>query len=307
MARVIGASGRAAVADVALQLAVLLQAGVTPERSWRYAAAAGVDDAVARDDLAKVVARLDSGTPVARALSDAGPVWAPLAASWRVATEVGAPLGPTLRGFAEALRDAVDATDDVAVALAEPAGTARLMAWLPLGGVLLGFALGLDPVAGIAQPLGAASVAAGLALTITARLWTNRLVRSAQPPDALPGEQAELCATALSGGVSIDRALALVRETRPRDEIETEAVPISLERILRLSREAGVPAVELLRAEAMRERRRARIDGRLAAARLARRLLIPLGVCTLPAFLLLGVAPLIFAVLTSASPWSAPA
>jgi tight adherence protein B len=61
--------------------------------------------------------------------------------------------------------------------------------------------------------------------------------------------------------------------------------------MLRLSRRAGARAVELLRADAAEQRRRARTDGRLRAARLSSRLLLPMGVCTLPAFLLLGVAP----------------
>jgi len=37
----------------------------------------------------------------------------------------------------------------------------------------------------------------------------------------------------------------------------------------------------------------------MRAAKLSSSLLIPLGVCTLPAFLLLGVAPLILSVLSS--------
>jgi tight adherence protein B len=41
------------------------------------------------------------------------------------------------------------------------------------------------------------------------------------------------------------------------------------------------------------------VQGRLRAAHLSTRLLLPLGVCTLPAFLLLGVAPLLLSVLGS--------
>ena len=69
--------------------------------------------------------------------------------------------------------------------------------------------------------------------------------------------------------------------------------------VLALSRTAGVPAVELLRASASLARHRARVDGRLRAARLSSRLLLPLGVCTLPAFLLLGVAPMLLSVMST--------
>ena len=60
-----------------------------------------------------------------------------------------------------------------------------------------------------------------------------------------------------------------------------------------------MPAVELLRASAALARHRARVDGRLRAARLSSRLLLPLGVCTLPAFLLLGVAPMLLSVMST--------
>lgn len=107
--------------------------------------------------------------------------------------------------------------------------------------------------------------------------------------------QAELVAVALSGGASVERALRLVDES-PASRHGDEARILS---VLDLSRAAGVPAAELLRASAAQDRHRSRIDGRLRAAKLSTQLLIPLGVCTLPAFLLLGVAPLLLSVLMS--------
>ena len=55
---------------------------------------------------------------------------------------------------------------------------------------------------------------------------------------------------------------------------------------------------DLLRAEAARRRRTARADGAARAAALGVRLMLPLGVCVLPAFVLLGVVPLIVSVVT---------
>ncbi|HWU28960.1 MAG TPA: pilus assembly protein TadB, partial [Microbacterium sp.] len=69
--------------------------------------------------------------------------------------------------------------------------------------------------------------------------------------------------------------------------------------VLELSRSAGVPAGTLLRASAAQQRHEARVQGRIRAARLSSSLLLPLGACTLPAFLLLGVAPLMLSVLGS--------
>lgn len=278
------------VADSVQTLAVLLQAGAIPVVAWRHLATTG--DPVA----AAVLARLDEGVPLVAAIEGQGGMWTELAAAWEIATTVGAPLADVLRVIAEALRDAASAADDVRVALAEPAGTARLLLWMPLAGLLLGVALGFDtPGIIVGNPLGSACVAAGLLLVVAARLWTRKLLRRAGPEPGTPGMAAELVAVGLAGGAPIDRAVELVAETGVVDPAGRERV----RQVLDLSRAAGVPAVELLRATAAQDRHRARVRGRLRAARLSTRLLLPLGVCTLPAFLLLGVAPLLLSVLAA--------
>ena len=301
MARVVTSS---AVADTVLRLAVLLQAGVAPARAWAYLADAGDGKA------ARVCAAVADGSSLpaaiasapasaassrrARAAARGGDPWRDLAAAWQVAIAVGAPLAESLRALSVALRDAQEAADDVRVALAEPAATAKLMGWLPLVAVLLGVALGFDTFGTLlGSPIGIACLVLGIALIFGAQRWNAALVKRARAGSGIPGLDAELLAIALSGGVSIDRARRLVREaTAAPTDAATDAV-------LDLSRSAGVPAVELLRASSALARHRARVDGRLRAARLSTRLLVPLGVCTLPAFLLLGVAPMLLSVMTS--------
>lgn len=275
------------VADSVQTLAVLLQAGAVPLVAWRHLASTGDPVAVA------VLARTEKGVPLISAIEEQGGMWTELAAAWEIATTVGAPLADVLRSIAEALRDAASAADDVRVALAEPAGTARLLLWMPLAGLLLGVALGFDAWGVIVgNPLGAACVVTGLLFVVLARLWTQALLRRARPQPGTPGMAAELVGVALAGGAPIDRAVELVAETRVVDAAGRDRV----QEVLDLSRAAGVPAVEFLRATAAQDRHRARVHGRLRAARLSTRLLLPLGVCTLPAFLLLGVAPLLLSV-----------
>ncbi|WP_111720577.1 type II secretion system F family protein [Homoserinimonas sp. OAct 916] len=72
-----------------------------------------------------------------------------------------------------------------------------------------------------------------------------------------------------------------------------------VDHVLALATRAGIPAAQLLRAEAAQLRRQARYDGQKAVAAVAVKLMIPLGLCVLPAFMLLGVAPLLMAVLSS--------
>jgi tight adherence protein B len=279
-----------AAADSLLRLAVLLQSGLPPTRAWELAAEAG--DRVAK----RVHAASGDGTTLPEAIAAQGGAWREVAAAWTIATTVGAPLADSLRAIAGALRDAEEASDDARVALAEPAGTARLMAWLPLVAIALGVALGFDTAATLAtSPIGLACLAAGVALIVAANRWTAALVRWAAPVPGIPGLDAELLAVALSGGVSVDRARDVVGRTRGT------AADSTVDEVLRLSQRAGVPAAELLRATAALARHRARIDGRLRAARLSSRLLLPLGICTLPAFLLLGVAPMLLSVMSSMS------
>ncbi|MBT2473930.1 type II secretion system F family protein [Microbacterium sp. ISL-103] len=271
-------------------LAVLLQAGAVPTVAWRHLASIGDAHAAA------VVARLDDGVPLIAAIDAEGGAWRDLAAAWEVATIVGAPLAEVLRMTAETLRDAASAADDVRIALAEPAGTARLLLWMPFAGLLLGFALGFDTLGVIVgTPAGAGCLVAGLLLVLAARGWTSRLLRRARPGPGTPGMRAELVAVALSGGASIDRAVRLVAESPASRHGDDDRISAVLE----LSHVAGVPAGELLRASASQERHASRVDGRMRAAKLSTALLIPLGVCTLPAFLLLGVAPLLLSVLAS--------
>jgi tight adherence protein B len=69
--------------------------------------------------------------------------------------------------------------------------------------------------------------------------------------------------------------------------------------VLGFARDAGVPVSVLLRSESDRRRRTARSLAARRAAELETRLLLPLGLCVLPAFVLVGVAPIALAIVSS--------
>ncbi|MGO2669028.1 MAG: type II secretion system F family protein, partial [Microbacterium gubbeenense] len=266
-------------AGTLLSLAVLLGSGASPPRAWRHLAEGGDSSA------ARIAQRVDEGDSLVVAIagergSDAA--WGDVAAAWEVAESVGAPLAETLRSVADSLRDAAELRDDVKVALAEPTSSARLMLWLPLLGLVVAAGLGLDPFRVLfTTPLGGICLGVGIALILLARVWTRRLVRQAQPAPGTPGMHEELLAAALSGGVSVRRARAVL-EACDEWSISARRESGEADRVLTLSRAAGVPAVELLRASAAHARHLARTAGRLRGSRLGTRLLIPMGVCTLP-------------------------
>jgi pilus assembly protein TadC len=71
----------------------------------------------------------------------------------------------------------------------------------------------------------------------------------------------------------------------------------ALDEVLLLARESGVAVAPVLSAAASEERRRQAADARAAAARLGVRVVLPTGLCLLPAFVLLAIVPLVLALL----------
>jgi tight adherence protein B len=281
----------AEVATVAQRLAVLLAAGVAPTSAWRH---------VASSTQSLVADRVAAGAELAVAAADTGGLqleaWRGLAAAWAVASESGSPLAPALRDYAFSLRELGEAQRDARVALAGPIATARIVLALPVVGVLFGVALGFNTLATLfTTPAGWACLGVGGGLLGLAALWNRRLVRSARPRSATPGLACELMAIGMAGGASIDRARATVSTALESFGIDAEDV----EPVLRLSRAAGVPAAELLRSEARELRAAARSTAQERAAALSVRLMLPLGLCVLPAFLVLGVLPLLVTVITA--------
>jgi tight adherence protein B len=294
-------------AAVCERLAVLLAAGVSVTTVWGYlvedgedgASSAGarrlrvVDEAARRGDdvVDALLATLSSA-------ADDDP-WRAVAAAWSVSTESGAAIAPALRSFAAVLRAIERSRREVEVALAGPLVSSRIVLALPLVAVGLGVVLGFDVIGVlVGTPAGLACLAVGSALAAGAVVW---LTARARRSDASPGLRSELVAVAMAGGASASRSVALVDRVLSRVGLstETEGSAASIERTLALSRRAGVPAGELLRSEAEAERQRAAANGAARAARLGSLLLVPLGVCVLPAFLVLGVVPMVLSLLSS--------
>jgi tight adherence protein B len=288
-------------AGVVERLAMLLEAGIAPESAWAYVGEFSdhpVATAVARavGQGARPVEAFTSTSAFRRTGAEA---WRALATAWAVADASGAPLAPSLRQLATALRDRAETERDIEVALTGPLATARLVGWLPVAGLGLGMLMGVDVVGTLlGGVLGWGILAIGVGFLLGGRLWTRGLTRSAVPTSAVAGIDLELIAVALTGGVSVARAKALVREASATFGLAVSRES-GLERILGLASRAGAPAVDLLRSEAEQARRGVRIEGKRAAASLAVRLMLPLGVCVLPSFMLLGVAPVILSIVSS--------
>lgn len=304
------------------RLAVLLAAGVSPVSAWGYLLPESDDPNPSISSAASPASPEPASTPVIRAAALAGSrgesiadaiaqaaqalgggnreAWLGLAAAWAVATAAGAPMAACLRQLAASFRDAGQLQRDLEVALAGPVATARLVMALPLVGIVFGALLGFDTLPTLfATVPGAVCLSLGVVLMLAAQRWNARLVRRAAPRDAAPGLALDLTAIAMAGGGSMARARELVRVSEGRYGLDGRESEEAVDRILDLSARAGVPAVELLLSEADQRRRDARSDGQRRAATLAVTLMLPLGICVLPAFMLVGVAPLLLSVVSS--------
>lgn len=302
-------------ADTLERVAVLLEAGLPPVSAWRHVAETGargpaslMAEALARGEPGGAALAAASGGRPARPRrpgQDPATPWRQAAAAWQVAEESGAPLAASLTSIADALRSLEQARRDAEVALAGPIMTARIVLALPVLGLLLGSALGFDSLGVLLlRPVGWILLAAAAALVVAARAWSRRLVDRARPSDAVPGLGLELMAVALSGGGTwsparerVERALA---SHCPGGSDRVDAGSGSeLDGIRLLSEQAGVPAAGLLRSAAERDRREARARAAVATERLAVTLMLPLGACILPAFVLVAVVPMVIALLSS--------
>ncbi|MGO4691463.1 type II secretion system F family protein [Glaciibacter sp. 2TAF33] len=319
------------VAAVAQRLAVLLSAGVSPVSAWTYLVPELADDVPERPGESAAAgypgehaaAPAESSTvTVIRAAASAGSLgdsiadavareaarfdgqvcraWLGLAAAWRVATGAGAPLAESLRTLAASFRDLGQLERDLHVALAGPAATARLVMGLPVIGIVFGGLMGFNTLQTLfATVPGLVCLAGGVTLMLAGQRWNQRLIRAARLTDAAPGLELDLTAIGMAGGGSIDRARSLVDDTAERYGLDRSNSERLIRPVLTLSTRAGVPAAELLRSEAEQVRRATRSEGQRRAATLSVTLMIPLAVCVLPAFMLLGVVPLLISVLSS--------
>lgn len=307
-------ASEAGVARSLERLAVLLEAGVTPVAAWRHLAESTVEteerriQSLAADSLRSGLA---GSAAIASAWSDervqgvARAQWLQAAAAWEVAEASGAPLAQCLRSSAESARVLVQARRDARVAASGPVATARIVLALPAFGILVALGLGVDTVSVLVfTPIGWFCSGAAGALVLAARAWNRRLLAAAAPPEGIPGLDLELIALALQGGgdwaSARRRVSAALAQHCPGMAVATDAAEIDA--LVDLSERAGVPAGGLLRSTADELRRDARARAAEASERLGVRLMLPLGVCVLPSFLLVGVVPLIVALLASTGP-----
>lgn len=247
--------------------------------------------------------RLTAGATSAEALAAAnGPDWRLLGAAWHLAEQSGAKLAPTLDRVASALRALIHLQERRTVLLAGPRTTVRLVSWLPPLALLLGAGLGFDPLPVLLSWGGAALLAVGGFLLWAGVAWARAMSHAVERADRVAGLELELAWIALQGGAATSEALVRVADCVARFRLTwvgyeglREGRP--LRHALATATAAGVPVGGLLleQADAARSASLAGLES--DAERLGVRVLVPLGVCVLPSFIVLGVLPVLLSML----------
>ncbi len=106
-----------------------------------------------------------------------------IAAGWDVSGRTGAPLAAVLDRVDHDLRSRLRQRRQIAAQLAGPRATALLLAALPVLGILLGTAMGADPVRILlGTSFGQVLLLTGAVLQAAGVLWTARIVRDGGEP-----------------------------------------------------------------------------------------------------------------------------
>lgn len=162
------ASGGSVTAGLAA-VGAAFRAGATPAEAWWHGWGVRCDAGTPRWD--DVVDRCGGDLPTAAAVRAAA----------SLAVDTGAPPAAVLDRLGAALADEQEVAAQRAAAMAGPRATARLLAWLPAFGVLLGLAVGADPVGVLTDGrLGTGLLAVAGLLTWSGRRWSAGLLTTAE-------------------------------------------------------------------------------------------------------------------------------
>lgn len=251
--------------------------------------------------------------------------------SLRMSESAGAPLATSLERAAEHAEERIDALLGRQSALAAPRATGRILSWLPLLGLGLGVLMGSDPVGVLTGSiLGALTGLLGLGLAFAGRRWTAVLVHRAEVESAAGsgGDQTsnvppvdtalvlELLAAQLRAGLAPLAALGTLAEALNSRPLRTVCQRLQmgsgwgsawsgsaagtfgeLRDALAPAYTGGAPSTALLLSLADAHRLSERRAAERAAGRLSVALVVPLGLCSLPAFICLGIVPILISLL----------
>jgi tight adherence protein B len=223
-------------------------------------------------------------------------------AIWSLVSQSGGSIAEVMQNLSDSFKSADRHVREIELAFAGPKSTARLGNLLPLVALGLAQCFGLNAFAAIlAKPLAFISVALGVILMILGRFWTKSILQKARISQVDPGLFIDSVRFGLGGGLPFARALeqsVAEFENRLPAAIASD-VKDELGALAELNRERGASLSALLESAAQVKREVQRHTEATAVAKLSIKLMIPLGLLTLPAFILCAIAPMAISLLSS--------
>lgn len=255
-------------------------------------------------DISKLANLLRSGLSVDKAMALIGPLPESKGLQYLLAVtkDSGAAVAGELDSVAELFIFRERSIERIKLAHASPKASARLVLWLPVITLLMAQLVGWDVLSSITRkPLTLLSIAFGIALLLIARFITTRLLLKAKPKETFIGYYLLAIALEISGGANLsqaqNRARIIYLEVFAGEPSAKEIT--SLREVVALVEQTGVRAAELLRREAENLQREVLLEAELKIEKLGVKLMLPLGLGVLPAFVLLAVVPLMVTTLGS--------
>ena len=226
-----------------------------------------------------------------------------LGCTLRAARLAGAPLSEVLSRLAQ-LADRMAAHDESTTeAIAGPRMARKIIVFLPALAIPLTWVLGFDTVGVLfGSVVGWFLLALAALLTCAGHRWSRRMILRATEMSPTPGLYPRLLGLGLGAGVGVTRsrdiALEAMSGTGIRELLDAAEID-QTENFLNRAGSFGISVSAGLRALDSQCVDRCLHSAALRVRELGERLLLPLGVCTLPAFLTLAVVPAVISIMSS--------
>lgn len=223
---------------------------------------------------------LESGLSLQDALGDTSP--AEFGESFRLAVDFGAPLVPLLWQLETQRVNLSRAQAELRQALAVPRATRKLLIWLPALSLVFALLMGLTSIGAMLNPLVLLSVAIALGLLLLGSKITRRMLQAAEKNVEVAAlQQLQVAVTA---GMTVGQIASSTPELTGNPEVRN---------LLRLSFATGAALESLVRGQIQLSLENQLSSSMEKLRELSVRILIPLGLTTLPAFLLFTIPPIL--------------
>jgi tight adherence protein B len=230
--------------------------------------------------MAKLAALLESGVNLKTSLNEVGLSEFP--DQLKLAISLGAPLVPLLRSLNQLEQNRLRAQGELEQALAIPRATRKLLAWLPLITLFLSVAAGLVSIEALLSPISLACLLIGFGLIFLGLWLTKRMLQQVRGDFSL--RELQDFSIAISSGLT----LATIERLFP-DLLRNDSV----DRLTKLSQKTGARLSGLVASEIESSLSQQLSQKISDLRRLSVRILIPLGLTTLPAFMLFILPPIV--------------